>query len=199
MRIPWPQAPQTLRGLIPTDARSLVCIAGSAGSGKSTLARQLGDLHGHATIIGTDAYLPDYSTLQEHEYDLPENSSLDELAQHIEDLLGGQATEIPVWCFHEHRRTSSQLVHPADLLIVEGIHALHPLVCRKAHVKVLIEAPEDDRLERILAREQAGERGWGVEQSTHFFRKVADPTFNRFLPEYRAIADMIVENPGKPT
>jgi uridine kinase len=198
MRIPWPQAPQTLRGLIPPDTRSLVCIAGSAGSGKSTLARQLGDLHGHATIIGTDAYLPDYSTLQEHEYDLPENSALDELAQHIDALLSGQAAEIPVWCFHEHRRTSSQRVEPADLLIVEGIHALNPLVSSRAHLKVLIEAPPDDRLQRILAREQAGERGWGIEQSTHFFQKVADPTFSRFLPEYRKAADIIVDNPGRP-
>ena len=175
-----------------------VAIAGAPGSGKSTLATTLAALRGDAVVIGTDAYLPDYSTLEPHQFDLPEHSALDELAEHIGALLSGQSAQVPIWCFHEHRRTDSRRVEPASLIVIEGIHALQPIVAAQSNLRVLIDAPSEDRLERILSRERAGERGWGEEQSTAFFHTVADPTFSRFLPEYRAIADVTVDNPDRP-
>jgi uridine kinase len=198
MRIPWQDAARTLDAMLPAHQPAAIAIAGAPGSGKSTLATALAALRGDAVVIGTDAYLPDYSTLEPHQFDLPEHSALDELAEHIVALLAGQAAQVPVWCFHEHRRTTSRRVEPASLIVIEGIHALQPMVAAQSNLRVLIDAPSDDRLERILARERAGERGWGEEQSTAFFHAVADPTFGRFLPEYRALADVTIDNPGRP-
>ncbi len=198
MRIHWDQAVDSLAGMVPARRPVAVCIAGPTGSGKSTLARALAQHIGDSLVIGTDSYLPDYAELEPHQYDLPEHSALAELASHIDQLLAGHPTTIPVWCFKEHRRTGSQLVQPAGLIIVEGIHALQSIVAERAALRALVEASADDRLARAIARELSGARGWEIEPMTDFIQTIADPTFATFLPEYRAVAHAIIDNPGRP-
>ena len=153
MRIPWEQAVETLASMIPEPTPAVVCIAGPTGSGKSTLARALADHHASALVIGTDSYLPDYPTLEPHQYDLPEHSALDELAANIDTLLAGDAANIPVWEFESHTRTGHTKVEPATLIVVEGIHALQPIVAERAGLLALVEASAQDRLARAIARE----------------------------------------------
>ncbi len=198
MRIHWDHAIDTLAGMVPAHRPVVVCIAGPTGSGKSTLARALAEHIGDALVIGTDSYLPDYDELEPHQYDLPEHSALDELASHLDQLLAGHPAPIPIWRFKEHRRTGSRLIQPRGLIIVEGIHALQSVVAERAALRALVEASADDRLARAVARELSGARGWEIEPMTEFIQTIADPTFERFLPEYRAAAHAIIDNPGRP-
>lgn len=84
------------------------------------------------------------------------------------------------------------------MVIVEGIHALQPQVASLASVLALIEASAEDRLARAIARELSGQRGWEIDAMTHFIQTIADPTFERFLPEYRQRAHVVIDNPGRP-
>lgn len=168
-----------------------VGITGPVGAGKSHLARALG-----GTLIATDDYLPDYDQTPEHLRDLPESADLDRLARDLASLRVGRATRVPQWSFFEHRRIGEREAVPTGPIVCEGLHALHGLVLGSLDVRVFVEAPAEHRWARVEGRERAGERGWSVEYLRHFFETVAEPTFERLAPAYRAAADVVVRNEG---
>ena len=174
---------------------TVVCIAGPVGSGKSTLARRLAG-SGPALLISTDDYLPDYDATPEHLRDEPDSAHLPELAGHLADLLRGRSVELPVWSFHEHRRTHLRRAEPAPLIVVEGIHALHAGLDAVRCLGVMVMAGTATRWARWEALESSGQRGWGVEKARAFFESVADPTFARHQSGYLRRADYLVLNEG---
>ena len=177
-----------LAGRLPTRP-GVIGITGPEGAGKSFLARQLSQC-----VISSDDYLPDYEAIPEAQRDLPELADYARLGEDLAMLKRGQAREIPVWSFQSHRRESQRLVHPNDLIVCEGIHALYQTVVHSVDIKVFVEAPASVRWSRWEHLEITGERGWGVEVARNFFHTVADPTFERFAPAYRGLADVVVVN-----
>lgn len=201
--VAWADAPGAIAPLLaPALAergRAVVGITGAVGSGKSRLAERLaGELRHPGVVVTTDSYLPDYEVVAFEERDLPERAHLDELAAHLAALRAGRPADVPVWSFDVHRRTGSSRVEPAPLVICEGLFALHESVRGHLDVTVFVEAPRGHRLERMIAREVAGERGWTTEHATEHFDRVADPTFARHADAYRAAAHVVVDNPGYP-
>ncbi|MDQ7014220.1 MAG: hypothetical protein Q9O74_10025 [Planctomycetota bacterium] len=170
-----------------------VGITGPVGSGKTTLAGQLG-----GTLVSTDHYLPDYHTLPEQERDEPGHADLPALAQHLTELKAGRAVEMPLWCFQSHRRVGARRVEPAELIVCEGIFALHATVRETLDLAVFVDAPRATRWARWEQIEAAGERGWGVERAKRYFAEVADPTFARHADTYRRVADIVVLNHAPP-
>lgn len=187
----WAEAPrlarERARAALARAPVAIIGITGPVASGKTTLARQLSD-----TILSTDDYLPDYEEVDEHLRDHPDAADLGALAGHLASLRSGRATLVPVWSFHTHRRESEREVAPTPLIVCEGLHALHERIAHLLDVRIFIEAPRSVRLARLAAREQTGERGWGVEKATRFFHEVAEPTYARFAPDYRARAHILV-------
>lgn len=194
IQLGWEHAPGAIHahGAL-SGGVGVICVAGPVGSGKTTLARRL-VARGGALLISTDDYLPDYHATPEHLRDEPGSARLDELVRHLRDLLAGRGVEVPVWSFHEHRRTGTRRVEGPGLVVVEGIHALHPDLDAVRSVGVLVEADRAVRWARWEAIESSGQRGWGVERARAFFDRVADPTFERHLPLYRPRADFVVRN-----
>lgn len=167
--------------------RAVVGITGPVAAGKSTLAARIS-----ACIVGTDHYLPDYDRTPEHLRDLPESSDLPRLARDLAELRAGRATRIPRWTFEAHARVGEQHVEPAPLVVVEGLHALHPIPRAHVDVAVYVDAPRDVRWERAAARERAGDRPWPIEYLRHFFDNVAEPTFAAHAAAYRGAAHVVV-------
>lgn len=199
----WADAPDVigrlLAPIVGEHGRAIVGVTGAVGSGKSRLAERVAsDPARPGVIVPTDAYLPDYEVVAFEERDLPEHAHLDELAAHLADLREGRPADIPVWSFDVHRRTGSSRVEPAAVVVVEGLFALHASVRDHLDVAVFVEAPREHRLERMLARERAGERGWSVEHAAEHFAEVAEPIFERHAGAYRAAAHVVVDNPGMP-
>lgn len=192
--LPWADAPRRILDHPALYAApSVVCIAGPVGSGKSTLARRVSDV-APALLIRTDDYLPDYEITPEHLRDEPDSAHLPELAEHLAQLLRGYPVDLPVWCFHEHRRTATRRAEPSPLIVVEGIHALHAGLDTVRSLGVLVHADPQTRWARWEALESSGQRGWGVEKARTFFHTVADPTFERYREDYLRRADLIVLN-----
>jgi uridine kinase len=175
--------------------RPVVGITGPAGAGKSTLAGRLA-AEASGIVVSTDEYLPDYELVPEAERDLPEHADLPLLASHLASLRAGEPAEVPVWSFHAHRRVDARVVQPPESgpVIVEGLFALHASLGDAVDLRVFVEAPAEVRWARWEAIEQRGERGLGVDAAHAFFHEVADPTYARYAPDYRAAADLIVRN-----
>ena len=169
--------------------RTGIGVTGAVAAGKSTLARTLSEC-----VVSTDNYLPDYHTTAEHLRDLPESSDLERLARDIAALRSGCGTNIPLWTFAEHRRIGEQRVETADVVVVEGLHALHALPRQHVDIAVFVDAPQPTRWQRAVAREQAGDRPWPIEYLDKFFHSVAEPTFALHADGYRRAAHFVVIN-----
>jgi uridine kinase len=143
-------------------------------------------------VLSTDHYLPDYDRTPEHLRDLPESSDLVRLAHDLSELRAGRAARVPQWSFETHARTGEVDVGPADVVIVEGLHALHDLPRVHVDWAIFVEAPREVRWSRAVERERAGDRPWPIEYLEHFFTNVAEPTFALHAERYRATADFIV-------
>jgi len=181
---------------------AIVGVTGAVASGKSTLARRLEehvsarDPARSVVVLSTDHYLPDYDRTPEALRDLPESADLALLARNLADLRDGRATRIPQWSFDVHGRVGELHVEPADVVIVEGLHALHELPRTHVDVAVYVEASRDLRWARAVERERSGERPWPIEYLRHFFHTVAEPTYERHAAMYRDAAHVIVRNEG---
>lgn len=184
-----PDAIRQLAGRARLEAPVIVGITGPVGAGKSYLASHLS-----SCVISTDHYLPDYDITPEHLRDLPEKSDLARLARDLAELGMGRATAIPVWSFHTHSRVGEQTIEPRELVVVEGLHALHETHAHALHIRVYVDAPRDTRWARWEHLEEIGERGWGVEVAKRFFENVAEPTFHARSAAYRGGAHVVVVN-----
>jgi len=169
--------------------RTVIGVTGAVAAGKSTLARTLSEC-----VVSTDNYLPDYHATAEHLRDLPDSSDLERLARDLASLRSGCGTNIPLWTFAEHRRIGEQRVETADVVVVEGLHALHALPRQHIDIAVFVDAPQPTRWQRAVAREQAGDRPWPLEYLDKFFHTVAEPTFALNAEGYRRAAHFIVIN-----
>jgi uridine kinase len=169
--------------------RTVIGVTGAVAAGKSTLARTLSEC-----VVSTDNYLPDYHSTAEHLRDLPESSDLERLARDLAALRSGCGTNIPLWTYAEHRRIGEQRVETADVVVVEGLHALHALPRQHIDIAVFVDAPQITRWQRAVAREQAGDRPWPIEYLEKFFHSVAEPTFALHADGYRRAAHFVVIN-----
>ncbi|MBY0312027.1 MAG: hypothetical protein K2W85_08155 [Phycisphaerales bacterium] len=188
------QAPTLIRSLArPRGPHSpvVVGITGPVGAGKSYLAALLS-----SCVISTDHYLPDYDQTPEPERDLPERSDLTRLHTNLRTLKRGLPAVIPNWSFHTHSRIGQTPIHPAELIVVEGLHALHDTHAAALDVRVYIDAPSAVRWSRWEHLERTGVRGWGVEVAREFFHKVAEPTFGARAKDYRTAAHVVIHNHG---
>lgn len=195
--VPWAQAVTRIEALVrarvaarPEHARALPAVVGITGpmaSGKSTLAAALGGL-----VVSTDRYLPDYEGLPEHAWDLPGSSDLERLAADLAALREGRPAAVPTWSFRTHARTGEEVLEPRHLVVVEGLHALDARVRPHLDLRVLVDAPRDERWRRCIERERRGERGWSIEYMERFFTTVAEPTFDAHGRRAAEGADLLV-------
>ena len=133
---------ETADRLFLREEKTVLLLAGPSASGKSTTAQLLAAraaAHGrNAHVISMDEFYrpvtaPDYprGTDGSPDFDRPESLDLPLLRQCLTRLLAGEACELPRYDFATNLRlpeTARLQPGKQDLLIVEGLHALHPAV-----------------------------------------------------------------------
>lgn len=152
----------------------IIAVAGGTASGKTTLARDLVRVGGagRVQIVPLDAYYRCNGHLPPDErarcnYDHPDAFEIGLLEQHLQELLEGAAVSVPQYDFSTHSRSKiTQLMQPSQMILVEGILALHfPALRRLYASSVFVDTPDALRFSRRMSRD-IRERG-RTEDSVH--------------------------------
>lgn len=120
----------------------LVLIAGPSSSGKTTFAQQLGvqlRLTGYNPItISMDNYFKERKDTPigpdgKYDFETVDALDIDLFNEHMEKLIDGETVELPEFDFIVGSKKYNGrflTLNPKDVLIVEGIHALNPILTK---------------------------------------------------------------------
>ncbi len=167
----------------------LIGIAGGSCSGKTTLARRLAQLlsdDGVRSLCFDSYYRPlGHLPLEaRHAVNFDHPDSLDDelFVAHLRSLRSGAAIDRPVYDFATHaRRPETERVDPGPVVLVDGILLLaFPTVVAELDLTVFIDAPEDVRLARRIARDVV-ERGRTEDSVKAQFAATVAPMHDRFV------------------
>lgn len=181
------------------EARPVVLISGPSGSGKTTTAIRIGRLlrdNGCGVhVISMDNY---FLPMEENEKARDEDGKIDFespyrldiklFSSHLEKLFGCEEIEVPSFDFALQKRKKGLTLKrkSGDIVILEGIHALNPLVTgdsdaytTRVYVSVRTRLSDGDkllhpskiRLMRRLMRDKLY-RGRTLSETFEFFKSV---------------------------
>jgi len=181
----------------------IVGIAGGTGSGKSTLAENMiKNFAGQTLLIKHDNYYRDQSHLPMEQragvnYDHPDAFEDEYLIAHLEELRQGRPVWGPLYDFSTHtRQMSRQLLEPRELVIVEGILALHHPFLRELYdLKVFVDTDADIRILRRMTRDLV-ERGRTMESVVQQYIATVKPMHEQYVEPSKRHADVIIPEGG---
>jgi uridine kinase len=177
----------------------VIGIGGCSGSGKTTLARELATQL-DATLFPLDLYYRDLSQFPldsraKRNFDHPDSLESELIIEHVRALAEGHAIQRPVYDFKTHSRVAGVFDHiaPADVVIVEGILALHfDELVQCYDFSIYVNAPHDVCLVRRIHRDMS-ERGRTEESVREQFEATARPMADLFVVPSAARASVTVE------
>ena len=182
----------------------IIGIAGGSGSGKTTVVKAITEqLREKVVVIPQDSYYKDSSHLpmeerQKVNFDHPDSIDFDLLIKHLKELKKGHSVEQPVYSYITCSRSTTETVtvHPAEVIIVEGILIFCCAELRKQmDIKIFVDADDDDRLMRVMARDIL-ERGKTVETVIQRYSRTVKPMFLQFIEPSKRYADVIIPQGG---
>ena len=181
-------------------------ICGASGSGKTTLAEELvRDAGVDSVVINQDSYYIDHPELTFEErkhlnYDEPGIFDHDLLYQHICDLMAGKSIVKPTYDFSMHRRSEiTETVHPATVVILEGIHAFYDKrLTDRMFLKLYVNVDPDICLLRRIRRDIM-ERGREIDNISEQYLSTVKPMYEQYIRNYIHDADVVVMKGGKDT
>jgi len=178
----------------------IVAISGGSGSGKTTFAKLLQSALGDhkSSILGQDSYYIDQSQNFDKDggkvnFDHPSAIDFELMASHLQSLKKGQAVEVPIYDFKEHKRQKETITfNVKPIILVDGILILSSKVLLPHFdYKVFIDTPESLRFERRLKRDVL-ERGRTPEGVKAQFYNQVKPMHDEFVEPSKKSADVLV-------
>jgi uridine kinase len=177
----------------------VIGIGGCSGSGKTTLARELATQL-DATLFPLDLYYRDLSqfpldTRHKRNFDHPDSLEPELIVEHVRALAQGQTIQRPVYDFKTHSRVAGAFdqIVPADVVIVEGILALHfDELVSCYDFSIYVNAPHNVCLARRIHRDMR-ERGRTEESVREQFEATARPMADLYVIPSAARASVTVE------
>jgi len=182
----------------------LIGIAGASGSGKTVIAnRIIESLESEsAMIIQEDSYYKDLSDVPYEQrvgrnFDHPDAFDHDLLAEHLLQLLNGEAVSHPVYDYKLHTRSKeTKTAGPAGLIILEGILIFSRAQLRELmDYRVFIDTPPDICFIRRLKRD-IEERGRTVDSVIKQYIETVRPMYLEFIEPSKQYADIIISGEG---
>ena len=178
----------------------IVGISGASCSGKSTLAASLKKHYGSECqiILIDNYYFPSDLSFDERamiHHDLPTAHDWGLLNEHIRMLKQGLTVESPVYSYRQHNRTADTITtYPAEVLVIEGIHALHkPGILKHLTIKVFLDSNPETRKQRRIKRDLS-ERSGDIEHVLTKFHAQTEPTFKQFESLLKSHADIVTDD-----
>ena len=180
-------------------------IAGGSGSGKTSVVQKIVNQFPkhHVSVLSQDAYYRDNGDLSQEEkeqinFDHPSSIEFPLLVDHINQLKEGKTIPMPTYSYVTCARGEETIpVHPAEVLIVEGILIFtNPELCDTLDIKVFVDTDADERLIRIISRDVI-ERGRGLDKSIRHYRNFVKPMHELFIEPTKRLADTIIPVGGQ--
>ena len=179
-------------------------ICGASGSGKSTLAQALkARLGDRCFVLQQDAYYLDHPDLTFDErkllnYDEPGIFDHDLLLEDVHRLMAGQDITRKQYDYALHRRADSDvLIHPPEVLILEGIHCFHDdRLLELMFLKLYMNVEPDICLLRRIERD-IKERARDIDGIAMQYLTTVKPMYDKYIRNYVSKADVIVAGGGK--
>lgn len=182
----------------------VIGIAGGSGSGKTTVLRHIIREFGSdpIAVLEHDAYYHDLSHLSPEKrarfnFDHPDALETRLMRDHLDQLIGGESVEKPVYDFQTHTRADeTEVVAPRPVIIVEGILVLaEPILEEQMDIKIYVDAADDIRLMRRIRRDMQ-ERGRSIEGILRQYERTVRPMHLEFVEPSRREADIIIPRGG---
>ena len=179
-------------------------ICGASGSGKSTLARELTrDMGVKTLVLQQDAYYVNHPDMTFDErarlnYDEPGIFDHDSLYEDVSTLLAGQPIRKKAYDFALHARCDTdEIIQPADVLILEGIHSFYDKrLLQKMFLKLYVSVDPDICLLRRIQRDIL-ERGRDINSIAEQYTSTVKPMYDKYVRNYITDADVVVMRGGK--
>ena len=181
----------------------IIGVAGGSGSGKTTVVRELirGLGKRQVSVIHHDSYyravdLP-FEERAKINYDHPDSLETSLLVSHLEALLAGEAVEIPIYDFADHRRgTETEKIEPKKVIIVDGLMVLWDVTLRSLmDIKIFVDTDSDVRFIRRLTRD-IQDRGRSVDSVVEQYTRTVRPMHLEFVEPSKRYADVIIPEGG---
>ena len=179
----------------------LILLAGGSGSGKTTVAEEIiknlpSDING--VSICQDRYYLDDNCDKKNDpinfnYDHPNAFDWKLMREHLKKLMNNEVTNLPIYDYKTHSRKSDvDIVEPRDVIIFEGIHALHDdEINSLAELKIFVDTPKDESFIRRLERDVKS-RGRSLDGVINQWRQTVRPMYDAFVEPLKLKADVII-------
>ena len=131
---------------------TIIGVAGGTGSGKTTLALKLREAFDpkDVIILSHDHYYKEHSEMTFEErcklnYDHPDAFDTALMVEQLQQLRRGESIHRPQYSFSDHNRMpETVLVHPARVIIVEGILIFeNKALCDLMDMKIFVDTDAD--------------------------------------------------------
>ena len=182
--------------------RSIILgIAGGTGSGKTFIVDNLLSIYNsnNISVINLDSYYKDLSHMGHQDrvkqnFDHPDSIDIDLIISHLKQISDGNDVDIPIYDFSNHvRLETTKTISQSNVIIVEGIFALHYMQLRKLYtLNVFIETSEDIRFQRRLSRDTK-ERGRTIGSIKDQFESTVLPMHEKLIGPSKQFADLIID------
>ena len=184
----------------------IIGIAGGTGSGKSTLTEKIKQRFGdNVSVLLHDFYYKAHDELTYEErvklnYDEPAAYDTDLMIRDLELLRQGKAAFAPVYDFEIfNRRSETQEIRPAQVIVVEGILVLEDRrLCDLFDIKVFVDADADIRVIRRIRRDMK-QRGRSFDSIVTQYLTTVKPLHELYVEPSKKNADVVILHGGENT
>jgi uridine kinase len=176
----------------------VMAIGGGTGAGKTTIARRITEGIDSVSLVPLDNYYRErsgtpFEERREVNYDHPDAFDWPLVREQVSALCEGRAVEMPQYDFAVHNRTGETVrVEPGEVVIVEGILALHDDgLDEMFDLRLYVETDADVRILRRIRRDVV-ERGRDLEGVIDQYLSTVKPMHEQFVRPTKADADLII-------
>ncbi|MEX0731832.1 MAG: phosphoribulokinase [Aquisalimonadaceae bacterium] len=174
----------------------LLGVAGDSGSGKTTYTHGIRRLLGNdmVTTIGLDGYHKEDRAQRRRSGRLPldpDANHLDLVASHLGMLQQGKPVEIPIYNHQTGCFDAPQIVRPAPVVVIEGLHALYEQLRPWLDFTLFVDSDQEVKWRWKFERDVFARGHDPSELEDELKRR--DAAYNQWIDGQKANADVVIK------
>ena len=182
----------------------LVLVCGGSAAGKTTVCNKIRDNIPKDTKLSLlcldNFYKHDLSKIKQNRthtninFDHPEAFDWKLIVSSVKQLLKGKKVKVPKYNYNKSTYYKDKFVeiHPADVVIVEGIYALNSKELNDlADLKIYVYANDDERFARRLNRDKKERGRTDLDVSAQWYQ-VVQPMFLQYVDPQKRHAHLVI-------